>query len=301
MSRILSVGIATLDIINEVAAYPEEDAELRVLSQAVQRGGNATNTLVVLSQLGHRCAWAGVLVNEPGTRVVLDELESYDINTDYCDRLATGRLPTSYVTLSRSTGSRTIVHFRDLPEYSSEAFVRIPLDEFDWIHFEGRNVDETLLMMKRVQDLAPHLSVSLEIEKSREGIEQLFPFARLLLVSSGYAQAYGREPADQLRRMQRHAPQADLVCALGENGAIGLTRQGKWYSVSAYAPEKVVDTLAAGDTFNAGMIHGLCRQDDLKRAMEFASALAGAKCGQTGLHRLKIPLDDSMEVGCGKC
>lgn len=301
MSRILSVGIATLDIINEVDAYPVEDTELRVLSQVVQRGGNATNTLVVLSQLGHKCAWAGVLVNEPGTRVVLGELESYGINIDFCDRLSTGRLPTSYVTLSRSTGSRTIVHFRDLPEYTDAAFARIPLDKFDWIHFEGRNVDETLLMMKRVQQLAPHLAVSLEIEKSREGIEQLFPFARLLLVSSGYAQACGHEPAEQLQLMHKYAPQADLVCALGENGAIGLTRQGKCCSVSACTPEKVADTLAAGDTFNAGMIHGLCRQHDLERAMGFASALAGAKCGQKGLHGLKIPLDESVEAGCEKC
>ena len=300
MSRILSVGIASLDIINEVDAYPPEDSERRVLSQVVQRGGNATNTLVVLSQLGHKCAWGGVLVDEPGADVVFDELELYDISTHYCVRLATGRLPTSYITLSRSNGSRTIVHFRDLPEYSSSSFSEIPLDQFDWVHFEGRNVDETLLMMQRVRRLAPDLHVSLEVEKIREGIERLFPFAGLILVSSGYVQASGREPAEQLKIIKKIAPRADLVCALGEKGSIGLTRQDEWCRVSACAPEKVVDTLAAGDTFNAGMIDSLCRQTDLKRAMEFASALAGGKCGQKGLHGLKIPLREDEEAGCGQ-
>lgn len=289
MPRILAVGIATLDIINEVDAYPAEDTELRALSHVVRRGGNATNTLVVLSQLGHQCVWGGVLVDEPDAPVVLDELGFYGINHEYCLRLAKGKLPTSYITISRSTGSRTIVHFRDLPEYSSADFARIPLETLEWIHFEGRNVAETLVMMQRVHDCAPHLPVSLEIEKSREGIEHLFPFARLLLLSSGYMHETGREPAEQLQIIRRQAPQADLVCTLGEKGAIGLTRQGKHCSVPASFSGKVVDTLAAGDTFNAGMIDSLCRQHELEPAMRFASLLAGQKCGQSGLHGLQIP------------
>ena len=297
MPRILAVGIATLDIINEVAAYPLEDEELRAFSQVVRRGGNATNTLVVLSQLGHQCVWGGVLVDEPDTHVVLDDLELYGINIDYCTRLGAGKLPTSHITLSRSSGSRTIVHFRDLPEYSSTAFEKIPLETFDWVHFEGRNVAETLLMMQRVHRRAPHLSVSLEIEKAREGIERLFPLARLLLVSSDYMRE--SEPADRLQMIRQQAPQADLVCTLGGKGAIGLTRQGQCCSVPACFPAKVLDTLAAGDTFNAGMIDSLCRQHDLEHAMRFASKLAGKKCGQSGLHGLQIP----RHVGgddCGK-
>ena len=60
MAHVLAVGVATLDIINEVESYPPEDGEVRALAQAIRRGGNASNTLVVLSQLGHSCEWAGV-------------------------------------------------------------------------------------------------------------------------------------------------------------------------------------------------------------------------------------------------
>jgi ketohexokinase len=49
------VGIATLDIINVVDTYPAENSEVRALSQQKVRGGNATNSLVVLSQLGYQC------------------------------------------------------------------------------------------------------------------------------------------------------------------------------------------------------------------------------------------------------
>jgi len=297
MPRILAVGVATVDIINEVDDFPHEDAEVRAVSQCIRRGGNATNTLVVLSQLGHQCAWGGVLSDESDAPVVLNELEKYCITTNYCTMLASGKLPTSYITLNRSNGSRTIVHFRDIPEYTGAAFARIPLDAFDWIHFEGRNIPETLSMMRRVRREFPKLRVSLEVEKLREGMDQLFPLARLLLVSSDYMRRGGYEPDEQLQVLRRKAPDADIVLMLGKEGAIGLTRQGKYYRQQAFSPNKVVDTLAAGDTFNAGIIDGLCRHHDLKYAMRFASRLAGNKCGQSGLHRLEIPAYTATENG----
>ena len=81
MSKILAVGIATLDIINSVAGYPAEDDEVRAVSQRLCRGGNATNTLAVLSQLGHQCHWAGVLADEPDARHIEADLERHRIDT----------------------------------------------------------------------------------------------------------------------------------------------------------------------------------------------------------------------------
>jgi ketohexokinase len=289
MAQILAVGVATLDIINEVAAYPEEDSELRALSQRVQRGGNATNTLVVLSQLGHSCVWGGVLADGPGAAVVLEELQRYRIGTAYCRRVPQGAMPTSTVTLSRASGSRTIVHFRDLPEYDLEHFSRIPLQGLQWLHFEGRDVNATRGMMQQAREQAPGLPISLEVEKPREHIEQLFPLADLLLSSSAFAACRRLAPDNLLLWFRELAPRADLVCSLGEQGAIGLGRDGVAMKANACSPEQVVDTLGAGDTFNAGVIHTLLGGALLQDALRFACALAGGKCGQRGLHKLSIP------------
>lgn len=297
MARILAIGIATIDMIHHVAEYPGEDAEVRALGQDVRRGGNATNSLVVLSQLGHQCSWGGVLVDGPQSDPVTADLSRYGIDTDYCTRLSSGTMPTSFISLSRSTGSRTIVHYRDLPEYTSTAFARIPLDKFDWIHFEGRNVDETLLMLQRVRESAPAVPVSVEIEKPRPGIERLFGLAGLLLFSRAYIGSESSAIGDQLRALQSRAPGTALVCALGEQGAIGLDRQGELVELAARPPARVVDTLAAGDTFNAGMIDSLSRGYEFCDALAFAVALAGAKCGQAGLDELHVP-GRAVRGGC---
>ena len=292
MARVLAVGVATLDIINEVECYPAEDGEVRALAQEVRRGGNASNTLVVLSQLGHRCEWAGVTLEEPAAETVFRELERYAIGSRYCRRLSQGKMPTSCVTVSRATASRTIVHYRDLPEYDYEAFGAIPLEEFDWLHFEGRDVAQTLLMMQRVRAQRPGLPVSLEVEKPRQDIETLFPHADLILFSAAVARHHGYSAAELLSEAQKQAVNADLVCTLGAEGAVARSREGELIRSRAFPPQQLVDTLAAGDTFNAAMIDALLRGVPLADGLRFACRLAGNKCAQAGLHGLNIPPRD---------
>ncbi|WP_430009017.1 PfkB family carbohydrate kinase [Methylophaga lonarensis] len=285
MAHILAIGIATLDIINQVSHYPAEDSEVRAEHQQFRRGGNATNTLVVLSQLGHQCQWGGVLVNEPDLPLILADLQQHQIDYSVCRQLAEGKMPTSYVTQNISTGSRSIVHYRDCPEFSFDDFGRIDLQAIDWLHFEGRNVDDTLRMMQLARTKRPELTLSVEIEKPRQQIEQLIALADVVMLSKVYAQSRGFDSATALLN-SLSGPQL-FSCTWGEQGA--WLKQGTqlWHS-PATPPAQLVDTLGAGDTFNAGLIDALSRQLPAAQALQIACELAGRKCGQQGFTGLVI-------------
>lgn len=284
MARILAVGIATLDIINSVDGYPREDEEVRATAQRRCRGGNATNTLVILSQRGHDCAWAGVLADERDAAEIVTDLNRYNIDLSAVMTVTHGKVPTSYVIHNSRNGSRSIVHYRDLPEYPASAFDKIDLTHFDWLHFEGRNVDDTRRMLTRVRSEHPALPISLEIEKERPAIESLFTFADVLLFSRPFARGRGFENATEfLHAMRPMAPKAQLTCTWGELGAFGLDHDGNTYHSPAFPPPQVVDTLGAGDTFNAGIIDALSRNENLQQALSNGCRIAGRKCGNEGL------------------
>ncbi|MEA3275758.1 MAG: PfkB family carbohydrate kinase [Pseudomonadota bacterium] len=285
--RILGVGIATLDIINEVATYPAEDDEVRALGQRRCRGGNATNTLVVLSQLGHACALAGTLADDVQSGEILRDLKAHGVDIEPCVRHAGSHTPTSYVTLSRASGSRTIVHHRDLPELRAAELAAVDLAGYDWVHFEGRNPGETAAMIRDCVARRPDLEISVEVEKPRPGIERLLQGPQVLLFSRAYARSCGYEDPEPFLADQWPWTGAQLlVLPWGEDGAFAQVRDGPVCFAPPYAPSRVTDTLGAGDVFNAAVIDGLLAGLDLARVLGRANRLAGVKCGLSGLKGL---------------
>jgi ketohexokinase len=258
--------------------YPAEDSEVRARAQDRRMGGNAANTAIVLAQLGVLSGWAGNLA--PDAALIEWTFDDYRVDTSAATRLSHGVTPTSYVLLSAATGSRSIVHYRDLPEFRAADFERIDLDRFDWVHFEGRAVDELGRMMERARQVSG-LSVSLEVEKVRPGIESLFDSADLLLCSHDYARSQGHADAPALLRSLPMGVRA--TCTWGAHGAWAVDVSGEVIHVAAPRIESVVDTLGAGDLFNAVMIDGVSRGFALTDALERAVKRASAQCACEGL------------------
>ncbi|MGD2117930.1 MAG: PfkB family carbohydrate kinase [Chromatiales bacterium] len=284
--RILAVGIATLDIVNVVAAYPAEDDEVRAIGQWRSRGGNATNSLVVLSQIGHETAWGGCLSDDDNSELVRREMQRHQIDCSQVCIQPNATLPTSYITLSEANGSRTIVHYRQLDEYRFDDFEKIDVESYDWIHFEGRNVEELELMMRYLRQKGLS-NFSLEVEKHRDGIEELFDLPGMLLFSRAYVSdkhnAGVRAFFDILRERQIQVP---VFCAWGKLGGWAMDERGKPYQQPAWQPKQVVDTLGAGDVFNAAIIDAHLRGLSVEASLEFGCYLAGYKCGIQGFDGL---------------
>lgn len=104
---------------------------------------------------------------------------------------------------------------------------------------------------------------------------------------------------------------ATLICAWAEAGADALGPDGQLLHSDAFPPPRVVDTLGAGDTFNASVIFSLSKGESLstgsgqgwvclsrnarltlslvpspgnsvQEALRFGCQVAGRKCGLQG-------------------
>ena len=74
-----------------------------------------------------------------------------------------------------------------------------------------------------------------------------------------------------------------VICPWGEQGAAARRKDGSVTVTSpAFPPEVVVDTIGAGDTFNAATIFALNAGKDLAESVTFGCMVAGAKCGMMG-------------------
>ncbi|XP_040890179.1 ketohexokinase isoform X7 [Toxotes jaculatrix] len=289
--KILCVGLVCLDIISVVDKYPEEDTDRRCLSQRWQRGGNASNSCTVLSLLGASCAFMGSLSAGPVADFIMADFARRAVDVSAVVWQVHGQTPCACCVVCQSNGSRTVVlSDTNLPDVTAQDFSRVDLRQFKWIHWEGRNAEEQVKMIQQVVEFNSSLpqqqriTISVEIEKTREKLYQLFPHGDVVFVSKDVARHFGFQSAEAaLRGLYSRVKQgAVLICAWAEDGADALGPDGLVVHSDAFPPEALVDTLGAGDTFNAAVIYALSNGGRLQDALTFGCRVAGRKCGFHG-------------------
>ncbi|XP_044208474.1 ketohexokinase isoform X4 [Thunnus albacares] len=289
--KILCVGLVCLDIINVVDKYPEEDTDSRCLSQRWQRGGNASNSCTVLSLLGAPCAFMGSLTAGPVANFIVDDFSRRAVDISAVVWQVKGQTPCACCVVCPSSGSRTVVlSDTNLPDATANDFSKVDLRQFKWIHWEGRNAEEQVKMIQRVElynSTLPQqqkITISVEIEKTREALYQLFAHGDVVFISKDVARHFGFQSAQTaLKGLYGRVKQgAVLICAWAEKGADALGPDGSVVHSDAFPPETLVDTLGAGDTFNAAVIYKLANGGSLQDALTFGCRVAGSKCGFHG-------------------
>ncbi|KAM9432581.1 ketohexokinase isoform 6-T6 [Salvelinus alpinus] len=250
--KILCIGLVCLDIINVVDKYPEEDTD---------------------------------------TSFVLDDFQKYQIDISLLSEHPHSSFPTSMIISNVTTGTRTILHMnRNLPDVSAADFSEVDLSQYKWIHWEGRNAEEQVKMIQQVElsnNTLPQqhrITVSVEIEKTREPLYQLFHYGDVVFVSKDVAMHFGfHSAASALKGLYHRVKKgAVLICAWAEKGADAMGPDGIVVHSDAFPPEAVVDTLGAGDTFNASVIYTLSNGGGVQEALTFGCQVAGRKCGVHG-------------------
>jgi sugar/nucleoside kinase (ribokinase family) len=219
---LLFCGAACCDIILEVERYPEEDSEQRVLRQSQAAGGNAANSSVVaawltrniLPELGSlKCVTKPLLLaaisdaeSDGNARFISQCLHAAGADTSMLISVAPFGLPTSYITVSRASGSRTIVHSRTIRELTWEdmqvaikrgtpqhelvdATGSLDLCRLSGVHVEGRSLVATKQFLTHLHSLRARPLISLEVEKHRADgsvVDELAPLADVVFYSQEY-------------------------------------------------------------------------------------------------------------------
>lgn len=294
--RILTVGLSCLDIVMVCKSFPEEDSDQRCLSHRWQRGGNASNNCTVFSKFNVPCEYFGTLAKDNACEFVTKDFQVEGICFENCVYYEDCKSPTSFVLINSQNGSRTILHSNEnLPELTIEDFNKLDLKNYKWIHFECRpNVHEMKKMTEIIHSwnrshTSSPIPVSIELEKPKPGYAELLNCGDVIFISKDFARMCGHETMQSAVEEigTKIKPGTILICPWGEDGACAKCTDGSIITSPAFPPDRIIDTLAAGDTFVSATIMALAEKKLVIEAVTFGCKVAGAKCGMRGMQGLK--------------
>lgn len=252
--------------------------------------GAEFNVAVGLSRLGHKAGYITKLGKDPFGRQILKVMAANGIDTSLT--LQVDDRNTGFMLKSKtSQGDPDIYYYRKGSAASTirpEDVEKIPMEEWDAIHLTGilpavsenaYAANRTLMEKARAAGLPvffdPNLRPQLwpSREAMVEGLNRLAALADYVMPgeNEGLVLCGSAEPEVIGKFYLKRGAKAVIV-KTGADGARVYTGEGAFH-VRAYPPEKIVDTVGAGDGFAAGVISGVMEGLSLEQAVQRGCAI----------------------------
>jgi ribokinase len=256
---------------------------------AKSAGGISSNTALVLSTLGAKTSYIGVIGTDSDGDFWLSQVKGVD--TSYV--LRKGKMSFCVCLLTDKGKSRTFLS--QVNEFENDFLNNVStffLNETKIIHIGPliKDVKEgirlTIELLERVKN--PKISFSPSIFYTSKGYEPILPILKrthiLFLNIKELKYLINEEPEKGSKKILEFGPKI-VVCTMAGKGSL-ITTQDKQFKISRINTKNIIDTTGAGDTYAAGFLYGLLNDKSLEWSAKFASKIAAKSLTDYGLHWL---------------
>ncbi|MFH8564324.1 carbohydrate kinase [Streptomyces sp. NPDC017988] len=309
---IVVAGEALIDLVPQEA---EGGAAARLPALAPRLGGGPYNSAVALGRLGSPVAFCSRVSRDAFGEALLDGLRAAGVDVSYVQR---GPEPTTLAVASvGADGSAGYAFYVEgtadrlfsAPDQLPDGVRAMSFGTCSLVLEPGASAYEELLRRAAARGvftvLDPNVRAGLipDADAYRARFTSWLPSVTLLKLSQEDADWLGGTPREWLT-----AGPSAVVVTHGGDGLSLYTRDGTEVRVPG-EPVDVVDTIGAGDTVNAALLHGLAARDALSAealaaldedgwsaVLRFAARAAAITCSRAGAEPpYAAELDQGME------
>ncbi len=281
MANILCAGIAVLDEVFRVSAFPLPDTKVQASEFITIGGGNAANAAVAIARLGGKAHFAAPLGDDAIADRLIESLQREGVECVGCVRVPGARTPVSAIFVD-ARGDRTIANYRD--HRLNDATVDDPgllVAAVDAVVADNRFPDFVLPICRAA--MARGIPVVIDADKAEDHREPLFKAATHVIFSAQCLRAAARTDDLPLGLAQMgRLTDAFLAVTDGPHPVLWYDRSRATIREMPVFAIKAVDTLGAGDVFHGAFALALVEGSGVEDALRFAAAAAGLKCSRFG-------------------
>jgi len=281
--HVLCTGIAVLDMLFRVAAFPRPEVKTQASEFRSVAGGNAANAAVAIAHLGARASFAGPLGGPAGTDAAGDTFlrlaAQEHIDCTACPRVADVPSPISAICID-GRGERAIANFRDERLASTRPENPAALvANADAVIADNRFPAYVRDVCKAAR--ARGIPTVLDADEPRHDSNDLLDIVSHVVFSAeGLRATAGTDHLGRALVDVSKQTTSFLAVTDGANDVLWLDH-GELRQIPAFKVD-VVDTLGAGDAFHGAFTLMLAEGMSERPAMRFAAATAALKCTRYG-------------------
>jgi 2-dehydro-3-deoxygluconokinase len=300
-------------MINDIITFGEAMIRLspptfRRLEQAssldVLVGGAELNTAVGLARLGHNSAWVSRLTNNPLGRLVANRAREAGVSTEHVLWTDEDRVGVYFLEFGAAPRASSVLYDR---KGAAIASVRPGMINWakafaggKWFHVTGitpalsqgaAQTTREALQAARATGLRTSIDLNYRIKlwsqaEAGRWMTEFMQFCDVLITTEEDTERVfgitGKDYEDIARQLARRFPLQVVAITLRDNPLVWKNtwtaiayQKGTIFRTRSYEVE-IVDRLGAGDSFAAGLIHGLL-ENDVQKGLDYGVAASAIK------------------------
>ncbi|MFC7063401.1 sugar kinase [Halobacillus seohaensis] len=306
MNDVITIGDAMITF------DPSHNGPMRYASSFERKAGGAEfNFAIGCARLGLNTGWISRLGNDEFGKYIRNFARGEGIDVSAVE-LKEG-YPTSlnFKEIREDGSGRTFYYRANSP---TETLTEKTLDEAAirnarLLHITGVFVaidpEKNIELIKRAVTIAkdngvlvsfdPNIRLKLwNKEQAKQVLTQLLPYVDIILTGLDEAELlFGVNQPDEILKCCKRYGISTVAIKKGAEGAMA-NHDNEWIERSAVPPQKVVDTVGAGDGFDAGFVYGVLQGWSLEKTLRFANTIGSMVVSVYGDNEGLPELDDVL-------
>lgn len=266
MSKVLCVGIATVDTLVLVEKYPTANERVIALESMRAVGGPATTAAVTLARLGVEVELSCVIGDDEDGQFILQRLKSEGVGTTNVIIDKSVRTANGTIVVSKSEQTRAIM----VQPHAVRPTKPANINDFDWIHVDQFGM-QTIKDWGVVRGAGAKLSIDIG-------------YATPGLNSADY-DLYA--PSENITTDVSTAAKDKNIVVVSKGGEGSVYSDGIETGVVPAISTEIISTLGAGDVFHGALVAAQVWKKPIAEAVAIANTVAGLSCraldGQSGI------------------
>lgn len=289
------VGLATLDLIYGIDAFPPEPVKVRASSFAISAGGMSAGAACAIARLGGAAQFWGPIGDDTFGDLLHAELRKAGVDADGVAPVADSTSSHSAVIVD-AAGERLLVNHRGSALAAGPGILPLERLRVGAVLTDPRWPPGAAAALDHARRAGLPSVIDAEMGDA-VALRELVPRAGHVIFSeNGFADWAGFESDDAPRTRQRLQALVEGGAELaaitrGARSVLHATRAG-FGELPPFAVD-AVETLGAGDVFHGAYALALARGDGIASALRYAAAAAALKCMRAG-GRAAMPGDDEV-------
>ncbi len=300
---IIVVGELNIDLIlNRIDGFPEMGKEILADKMTLTLGSSSAICASNMSSLGLKVAFIGKLGNDIFGKFILKDLEEKGVDTSLIivdEKLKTG----ATIALSYGEDRAMITHQGAMSHLGMDDIDEARLKLADHLHFSSyffqpgfKNSLDSLFKKAKSAGLTTSLDVQWDpSEKWDLDLGKVLPFVDVFIPNEIELQKLtGQTDLDSaIFSVQNKSKYTVVKC--GNKGSI-LCYNNKKIKKESFLNNNVVDTIGAGDSFNAGYISKFVKGRPPEECQTFGNLTGAVSTTKSGGTRAFKNLENVMEI-----